>query len=74
MKRIQFSIAYPERLRHPLHQRLAETDSVTRAEILMWSPTGDATALLWCDGGRAAIERLIGAVDSRLVILLAITT
>jgi hypothetical protein len=67
MKRIQFSIAYPERLRHPLHRRLVEVESVTRAEILMWSPTGNATALLRCDGGRAATERLIGAIDSLLV-------
>lgn len=64
MKRVQFSATYPERLVHPLHSRLTEEESVSRAELLMWSPTADATTLLWCDGPREATERLVGGVDS----------
>lgn len=67
MRRIQFSATYPERLIHPLHQRLMEVESVTRVELLMWTPTGDPTTLAWCDGTRAATERIIEAIDSLLV-------
>ncbi|NHN49676.1 bacterio-opsin activator [Halostella sp. JP-L12] len=64
MKRIRFSVTYPDRLTHPLHRRVTEDDAVSRAELLMWSPTADATTLLWCDGDRDATERVVGAVDS----------
>ena len=30
----------------------------------MWSPTADATTLLWCDGDRAATEAVVDAIDS----------
>ncbi|WP_049915757.1 helix-turn-helix domain-containing protein [Haloferax mucosum] len=64
MKRILFSITYPDRLVHPLHRRLVAESSVERAELLMWSPTEDATTLLWCDGDRAATERVVSGIDS----------
>lgn len=67
MKRIQCSVTYPEQLLHPLHQKLMETESVTRAELLMWSPTEDATTLLWCDSDQAAAKRVIETIDSLLV-------
>lgn len=66
MKRVQFSVSYPERLRHPLHRRTCAESAVTRVELLMWSPTADATALLWCDADRAGTERVFDAVDSLL--------
>jgi hypothetical protein len=64
MKRIEFSVTYPDELVHPLHRRIQSGTTVTRAELLMWSPTAEATTLLWCDGDRAAAERAIGALDS----------
>ena len=64
MKRIRFSVIYPERFVHPLHRRLVDEAAVTRAELLMWSPTADATALFWCDGDRAATATLVDAVES----------
>lgn len=67
MKRIQYSVTYPERLLHPLHQELMETESITRVELLMWSPTDDATTLLWCNSDRAAARRVIEVIDSLLV-------
>ncbi|APW99436.1 bacterio-opsin activator [Halobiforma lacisalsi AJ5] len=66
MKRIQFSATYPERLVHPLHQQIIGGTSITRAELLMWSPTRDATTLFWCDGGREAAETIIANIDSLL--------
>lgn len=67
MKRIQFSVVYPDRFVHPLHQKITAGTSVTRAELLMWSPTDDATTLLWCDGDRDATEAAIEEIDSLLV-------
>jgi predicted DNA binding protein len=64
MKRIRFSVIYPERFVHPLHRRLVDDSTVTRVELLMWSPTADATALCWCDGDRAATAALFDAVES----------
>ena len=64
MKRIQFSAAYPERLTHPLHQRIVEGTTIERAELLMWSPTEDATTLLWCDGDAAATRAALDEIDS----------
>lgn len=66
MKRVQFSVTYPERLVHPLHRRIIDGSALTRAELLMWSPTEDATTLLWCDGDRDATERAIESIDSLL--------
>jgi predicted DNA binding protein len=67
MKRIQFAVTYPERFRHPLQRRIGSASSVTRAELLMWSPTADATTLFWFDGDRAATEATIAGIDSLLV-------
>ncbi len=67
MKRIQFSATYPERFVHPLHKEIIEQTSISRAELLMWSPTEDATTLFWCDGDREATEKAIENIDSLLV-------
>ncbi|SFS45554.1 helix-turn-helix domain-containing protein [Halostagnicola kamekurae] len=67
MKRIQFSATYPKRFIHPLHQQIMERTSISRAELLMWSPTEDATTLFWCDGDREATEKAIAHIDSLLV-------
>lgn len=67
MKRVQFSVTYPEQFVHPLQRQLLASPSISRAEILMWSPTADATTLVWCDGDRDATERLVAALDSLLV-------
>lgn len=64
MKRIRFSVIYPERFVHPLHRRLAGDGPLTRAELLMWSPTADASALFWCDGDRTATAELVDAIES----------
>lgn len=67
MKRVQFSGTYPDEFTHPLHQRIIETGPITRAELLMWSPTADATTLFWCDGDREPAETIIESIDSLLV-------
>ena len=67
MKRIQFSATYPEEFVHPLHQQIIAEGPITRAELLTWSPTADATTLFWCDGEREATEAAIRAIDSLLV-------
>lgn len=67
MKRIQFSVTYPDRLVHPLQRRIMRGTPITRAELLMWSPTADATTLFWCDGDRDATEAAIAGIDSLLV-------
>jgi hypothetical protein len=64
MKRVQFAATYPDRLVHPLHRQVRDDESMTRAELLTWSPTADATTLLWCDGDRAATERAVDRIDS----------
>jgi len=66
MKRVQFSVTYPDRFVHPIQRRLMETP-ISRAELLMWSPTDDATTLFWCDGNREATEQLVTGLDSLLV-------
>lgn len=66
MKRIRFSITYPDRLVHPLHRRIIDGTGITRAELLLWSPTADATTLVWCDGGRDATAAAVEGIDSLL--------
>ena len=66
MKRVQFSVTYPDRLVHPLQRQLQQSPVLSRAELLMWSPTDDATTLFWCNGDRAATERFVAALDSLL--------
>jgi hypothetical protein len=67
MKRIQFSVTYPERFVHPLQRRIMDGTPITRAELLTWSPTAEATTLFWCDGDREATEAAIAGIDSLLV-------
>lgn len=67
MKRIEFAVRYPDGLVHPIHRQIQSGTAVSRAELLMWSPTGEATTLLWCDGDRDAAERAIDGIDSLLV-------
>lgn len=67
MKRIQFSVTYPDRFVHPLQRRIASGTQITRAELLTWSPTADPTTLFWCDGDRAATEAAIASIDSLVV-------
>ncbi len=64
MKRIQFAVDYPNERRHPLHRRLVVDESLSRAELRVWSPTADATTLFWFDGNEAAVERAVSAIDS----------
>ncbi|WP_050032503.1 helix-turn-helix domain-containing protein [Halorubrum halophilum] len=64
MKRVQFSATYPDRLVHPLHRRVIEPGPVTRAELLTWSPTADATTLFWCDADADATASVVRGVDS----------
>jgi len=64
MKRVQFAAAYPERLVHPLHRRGSSSGPVTRAELLTWSPTADATTLFWCDADADATASVVRVVDS----------
>ncbi|EMA59089.1 helix-turn-helix domain-containing protein [Halorubrum lipolyticum] len=64
MKRVQFAATYPERLVHPLHRQVIESGPVTRAELLTWSPTADATTLFWCDADADATAPVVRATDS----------
>lgn len=64
MKRVSFSVTFPDGAAHPLHRRLVATDGVSRAELLMWGPMGTVTTLLWCDGGAAETAELLAAVES----------
>jgi len=49
---------------HPLHRRVIEPGPVTRAELLTWSPTADATTLFWCDADADATASVVRVVDS----------
>ncbi|AKU08867.1 MULTISPECIES: helix-turn-helix domain-containing protein [Haloferax] len=64
MKHAQFSVDYPDRLVHPLQRGMMRDSPVDRAELLMWSPTADATTLFWFDGDRDAADALVSGVDS----------
>lgn len=64
MNRVEFAVAYPPELLHPLHRRLVEGDAASRAELLTWGPTEAVTALLWVDADRTATADLLGAVGS----------
>ena len=64
MKRVQFTIRYPERRRHPLQQRIMHGTAVSRAELLHWSPTDDATTLFWFDGEPVAVDTVLDSIDS----------
>jgi predicted DNA binding protein len=62
MKHAHFSVEYPEQ--HPLHRQLLGEGPISRAELLLWSPTGEATTLCWCDGDRTATERVVSGIES----------
>ncbi|NEU56225.1 helix-turn-helix domain-containing protein [Halorussus sp. MSC15.2] len=64
MKRVQLSVSYPDRFVHPIQRRIVSDLPITRAELLMWSPTEDATTLLWCDGDRDATAQAVADVES----------
>jgi predicted DNA binding protein len=64
MKRITCTVSYPSTLQHPLHAHVMGDGPLSRAVLLLWSPTADATTLLWCDGDRAATAAAVDAVDS----------
>lgn len=64
MKRAQCTVTYPPELRHPLHEHVVTAGALTRAALLTWSPTPDATSLLWCDGDRSSTAAAVAAIDS----------
>lgn len=64
MRRARLSVTYPEELRHPLHRAVETSAVLSRAEVVTWSPTPDATTLVRCDGPPAATERALAAVES----------
>jgi predicted DNA binding protein len=64
MKRVTCTVGFPEGHVHPVQRAVAEEGPVTRAELLTWSPTADATALLWCDADREATASVVSTVGS----------
>ena len=66
MKRIQCTVTYPSALQHPLHEHVVADGPLSKAVLLMWSPTADATTLIWCDGDPAATAAAVDAIDSPL--------
>jgi predicted DNA binding protein len=64
MRQVTFETTYPPEGAHPLHRRLTGDGPVTRADVLIWGPTADVTALIWFDGEPAAVEVVLDAVDS----------
>ncbi|WP_324760807.1 helix-turn-helix domain-containing protein [Haloarcula sp. GH36] len=64
MQRVEFAVTYPPDRRHPLHHAVETTAGVSRAELLMWGPTGRITSLLWLDCPPDRAEDLLDAVDS----------
>ncbi|MFD1599643.1 helix-turn-helix domain-containing protein [Halobellus rarus] len=67
MKRVQFTATYPKELVHPLHRQIIDSGPISRAELLLWSPTAEATTLFWCDGPPDATAAAVRAIDSLLV-------
>ena len=65
MKRVQFAVRYPEFV-HPLQRQVVAETPLTRTELLMWSPTADATSLCWLDVDRDAAAAATEAIDSLL--------
>ncbi|WP_253736948.1 helix-turn-helix domain-containing protein [Halohasta salina] len=64
MKQVTFTARYPPALAHPMHRALIESETLSRAELLMWGPTEAVTTLFWYDGPKAAVRELLAAVDS----------
>lgn len=64
MRRASFEVTYPLDRAHPMHRRLVETEGVSKAELLMWSPAGRVKTLLWYDADERTVRSLLDAVDS----------
>ncbi|MFB6146283.1 MAG: helix-turn-helix domain-containing protein [Halobacteriaceae archaeon] len=64
MKRVRFSVRYPDRFLHPLRRAVVEESALGRVELLTWSPTADATTLLWCAADRGTTEDAVARIDS----------
>ncbi|MFC6976546.1 helix-turn-helix domain-containing protein [Halomicroarcula sp. GCM10025709] len=65
MQRVEFAVTYPEDRAHPIHGAVQTTAGVSRAELLIWGPTGRVTSLLWFDCPVDTARRLLGAVEAR---------
>jgi len=64
MERVAFRARYPDDLLHPFHRRLAATDDVSRADLLVWGPLSTVSTLTWFDGPPDAVANVFEAVDS----------
>ncbi|SDM43972.1 HTH DNA binding domain-containing protein [Halogranum gelatinilyticum] len=64
MKRVAFRVSYPPTAAHPIHRRLADTDEVSRMELLVWGPTAEVTTLSWYDAEPATVRELLTAVET----------
>mgnify|MGYP000312538135 CR=1 FL=1 len=64
MQQVTFETTYASGAAHPLHRRLMGDGPVTRADVLIWGPTADVTALAWFDGEPSAVREVLDAVDS----------
>ncbi|MFC4358365.1 helix-turn-helix domain-containing protein [Halobium salinum] len=64
MKHVAFSVTYPPESAHPVHQGLMREEVLSRAELLVWGPTDQVTTLVWYDGDRESVRRVLDGVDS----------
>lgn len=64
MDRATLRVTYPPDRAHPIHRRISGDGPVTRGDVLLWGPTTAVTTLSWYDGDPAAVDDLLGAVDS----------
>ena len=64
MKQVTFTARYPPELAHPMHRALSDSERLSRADLLLWGPTGAVTTLFWYDGPKAAVQELLAAVES----------
>ena len=64
MQRVEFAVTYPADQAHPIHRAVRTTTGVSRAELLIWGPTGRVTSLLWFDCDPDVARELLGAVDA----------
>lgn len=64
MKRVTFGVTYPPESAHPVHRGLAREATLSRADLLVWGPTDAVTTLVWYDGGREPVQRVVDGVES----------
>lgn len=64
MKHVSFRVRYPHGDAHPLHAAVMDSDTVSRADVLMWGPVGSVTSLLWLDADPETTRPLLGAIES----------